>query len=204
MAGNRWLRNLKRVVLQSPDSGLVRLQFTSQSRKSFAEHNKFGHTLIRWLVAPLSSGPVSSQIVYGPREVGAESVEFDERAEFVEQRSGIVRAGRGFRMILHAENRLGLVSHSFNGLIVEIEAVHRHIGGKGVGINGEAMILSRDFDLAGLQVFDGLVRAPLAEFQFEGLATKCLAENLVAQADSENRNAALHQIIDGLHRIVER
>src|SRR6266516_7720766 len=51
-------------------------------------------------------------------EVGGESMTFDERAEFVEERRGIVRAGRGFRMILHAENRLGLVSHSFDGLIV--------------------------------------------------------------------------------------
>ena len=44
----------------------------------------------------------------------------------------------------------------------------------------------------------------MAEFQFEGLAGKCLSENLVAKADSENRNTALHQIIDGLHGIVER
>src|SRR5438477_3957566 len=46
MAGNRWLRNLKRVVFQSPDSGLIRLQFASQSRKPFAEHNKFRHRLV--------------------------------------------------------------------------------------------------------------------------------------------------------------
>src|SRR2546427_549803 len=140
MAGNRRLRNLKRVVFKSPDSGLVHLQFASQSRKPFAEHYKFGHS---WLVAPLSRVPGSSQIFYGLREVRGESMAFDERAEFVEQRRGIVRAGRGFRMILNTENRPGLVSHSLDGLIVEIEAVHRHVGGKRVGINGEAMILGR-------------------------------------------------------------
>src|SRR5437667_10372423 len=132
------------------------------------------------------------------------SMAFDKSAEFVEQRRGIVRSGRGFRMILDTENRPGLVAHSLDGLIVEIEAIHRHIGGKRAGINGEAVILSRDFHLAGLQILDRLVRAAMAEFQFEGLAAKCLAKNLVAQANSENRNAALHQITDGLDRIAER
>src|SRR5213075_418418 len=50
MAGNRWFGNLKRVILQSPDSGLVRLQFASQSRKPFAEHYKFGHTLVGFAI----------------------------------------------------------------------------------------------------------------------------------------------------------
>src|SRR6266446_108845 len=48
----------------------------------------------------------------------ASSMSFNQNAEFIEQRGGVVRAGRRFRMVLHAENRLRLVAHTFDGLIV--------------------------------------------------------------------------------------
>src|SRR5580698_2873668 len=48
---------------------------------------------------------------------------FDELAKFRKQRCGIVRTRRGFRMILHAEDRFRLVSHAFHRLVVQVHAV---------------------------------------------------------------------------------
>src|SRR5207249_11594843 len=115
-----------------------------------------------------------------------------------------MRSGRSFRMILNAENRLALVSHAFDGPVVQIDAIDRNIGRQRGWIDREAMVLRSDFNFAGLQVLHRLVRAAMAEFQFEWLAAKCLPENLVPQTDTENRNAAPDQLTDRFHGIAER
>ena len=38
------------------------------------------------------------------------------------------------------------------------------------------------------KIFDRLIAAAMAEFQFESFSAKRLAENLVAEANAENRN----------------
>ena len=119
---------------------------------------------------------------------------FDQLAKFREQRSGIVRSGRGFRMILHAKNRLRFVPHAFHRLVVEIDAVHCHVGRQRFRIDREAMILGSDFDFAGFKIFDRLIAAAMAEFQFESFSAKSLSQNLVAQANAENRECRFDQI----------
>jgi hypothetical protein len=42
-------------------------------------------------------------------------------AELAEQTARVVRAGRGLRVVLHAENRKFLVSHSFDGVVVQVD-----------------------------------------------------------------------------------
>ena len=79
---------------------------------------------------------------------GAGSGSFNHLAKLGEQRGGIMRPRRGFRMILHAENGLALVMESFNGLIVQIDAVHHNVIRQGLRIDGEAVVLRGDFDLA--------------------------------------------------------
>ena len=51
----------------------------------------------------------------------ASSTSFDQLRELIEKIRGIVRAGRGFRMILHAEDRQFLVPHSFDRAVVQID-----------------------------------------------------------------------------------
>ncbi len=58
------------------------------------------------------------------------------------------------------------------------------------GIHGETVVLRGDGDLAGGEVLDGLIAAVMAEFEFEGLPAKGVAEDLVAEADAEDRRAA--------------
>ena len=124
--------------------------------------------------------------------------------EFREQRRRIMRAGRGFGMILHAENRLGLVPHALDRLVVQIDPVHGQLRRQDFGIHGETVVLRRDFDLAGCQILHRLVGAAMAELQFEGFPAERLAENLVAQANPKNRDAAVHERFHFAHNVIER
>src|SRR2546423_1016888 len=89
----------------------------------------------------------------------------NERAEFVEQKGRVVRAGRRFGMILDAVDRLGFMAHAFDGLVIEVNAIDGDVIREGFGIDREAVVLRSDLDLAGFQIFDGLVRAAMAEFE---------------------------------------
>ena len=115
-----------------------------------------------------------------------------------------MRAGGGFGVVLHAEDRLFLVAHALDRLIVEVDAVHGDVGGERGGIDGEPVVLRGDFHAATGEVFDGLIAAAMAEFQFERFSAERLPENLVAEANAENRNARRDKIADGLHGVTER
>ena len=54
----------------------------------------------------------------------------------------------------------------------------------------EAMILCRDFNLAGLQIHDGLVGPAMTKLQLKCLRATSEREKLVAQADSTKRVAS--------------
>lgn len=64
------------------------------------------------------------------------------------------------------------------------------VGGQAVGIDRETVIVRSDLDLAGRKVFDRLITAAVAEFEFIGLASKGFAEKLVAEADAKYRRLA--------------
>ena len=59
-----------------------------------------------------------------------------------------------------------------------------------VGIDGEAVVLRGDLDAAGAEVFDRMVAAAVAELELVGLAAEGQAEELVAEADAEDRDLA--------------
>jgi len=61
-------------------------------------------------------------------------------------------------------------------------------------VHRKTVILRRNFDPAGFQILHRLVRAAMAEFQFEGFPAECLPENLVPETNPENRNAAVTSV----------
>ena len=99
----------------------------------------------------------------------------------------VVRAGGGFGVVLHAEGRQLAVAQPFDGLVVEVDVRDLELGRQGLGIDGEAVVLRGDLDRAGLQVLHRLVRAAVAELELERLRAAGQAEQLVAQADAEDR-----------------
>jgi len=52
------------------------------------------------------------------------------------------------------------------------------------------VILGSDFDLLGEQVFHGMIRTVMAEFQLERFSTERQPAQLVSQAYSKHRNVA--------------
>ncbi len=69
-------------------------------------------------------------------------------------------------------------------------------------VDGVVVVLRGDFDLAGVEVLDGMVGAVVAELELVGLAAKRQAEDLVAEADAEERRLA-GEVADVLLRVVE-
>ena len=53
----------------------------------------------------------------------------DASHELVEMGNGVVRAGRGFGMILDAEYRKGLVPQPLDSAIVQVHVRHFEVGG---------------------------------------------------------------------------
>ena len=59
--------------------------------------------------------------------------------------------------------------------------------GKLFGFEGVAVILAGDVDFSGRQIFDRMVGAAMAEFEFIGFAAERLPQQLMAQTDAEHR-----------------
>src|SRR5678815_641815 len=105
--------------------------------------------------------------------------------KLLEQIVGVVRTGRSFRVILDTVSRQGFVFHAFNRLIIEIDMRNSNLLGQSARIDGESVILSRDFDFIQVGVENGLVPSVMTELQFEGAASKCESHDLVTQANPE-------------------
>ena len=97
---------------------------------------------------------------------------FDQIGELIEEVRSVMRTGRGFGMILHAEDRQFVVPHSFHGSVVQIYVRHFHVGRQRLGIDRETVILRRDRHFTVAQILHRLIRAVMPEFQFEGRPPK--------------------------------
>ena len=88
-----------------------------------------------------------------------------------EKKLRIMRTRGSFWMVLYAKNRFVLVPKPLNCLIVEVDPIDLNFAGKGIRIDGETVILRRDFDPATFQILNWLVRPPVSELEFEGFCT---------------------------------
>ena len=114
-----------------------------------------------------------------------------------------MRTGSGFRMILHAEDRQLLVAHSLDRAVIQIDVRYLYIGSERLRVHGESVILRGDGNFACAQIFYRLIGPTMAEFQFECRAAEREAENLMAEANPEDRLFA-HQIVHGFVRVRKR
>ena len=78
-----------------------------------------------------------------------------------------MRAGTGFGVVLHGENRQLLVTQTFDRVVVEVYMRDLHLGGiERIKVDTETVILRGDLDLAGRKVLDRLVGSAMAELEF--------------------------------------
>ena len=106
---------------------------------------------------------------------------------------GVVGAGAGFRVVLHAEQGLAAVGQGGHGAVIEVVVGHLHqLGRQGGPIEGKAVVLAGDLDQA--RAATGVVKAPVAVAELVGLAAQGQAQDLVAQADAKHGQVhLLHQ-----------
>src|SRR3954452_20859297 len=124
------------------------------------------------------------------RGMGREQVD-----ELVEEAEGVVGAGARLGVVLDAAGGDVEQADSLDRVVVEV-----HVGelrGAELGLDDlprrsgdrEAVVLAGDRDPAGPEVLDRVVGAAVAERQLEGLQARGPAEQLVAEADAEDRLA---------------
>src|SRR5262245_48317029 len=75
--------------------------------------------------------------------------------ELLEQVARVVRAGGGFGVVLHAEDRLLDVAKAFEGLVVQVDVRRLDVLGQRLRVDGKAVVLGGDFDLLGAAVENG-------------------------------------------------
>ena len=102
----------------------------------------------------------------------------------------------GFGVVLDAEYGQCFVPQAGNRVVVQVYVRYFDVGGKRVGVDGEAVVVRGDLYTAGLQVLDRLVAAAVAELQLECLGAECLAYQLMPETDAEHRCLALCQLFD--------
>src|SRR6266511_3706171 len=151
--------------------------------------------------------PVSWVFRYEIRYFGMGSTSpraFHDRDETLEQVVGVVRPRRSLRVVLHGEHGQLAVAHALGGAVIEID-VRLHETGllHGLRVHGEAMVLRGDLDTAGEEILDWMIGAVVTELELLRLSAERQAENLVAEADAEDRRLAdepahrLHEIGHG-------
>ena len=76
-----------------------------------------------------------------------------------------MRAGAGFGVVLDAEDGQILVAKTFDGAVVEVHVRDdTAVGFERFLVDGKAMILAGDLDLAGVEILHRLIAAAMAEF----------------------------------------
>src|ERR687892_1396016 len=111
--------------------------------------------------------------------------------ESTEEVVRVVRAWRGFRVVLHAEDRQLAVVESLTRGVVQVQvgrlpATRSHRG----GIDREVVVLGGDLDAPGGEVAHGVVGPVVAERQLVGTTAGGEADDLVSEADAEDHRLA--------------
>jgi len=108
-------------------------------------------------------------------------------------------------MVLHREDGILTVLHSFDRTVIEVEMGHfkwlRARDAPGVAAHREPVVLRRDKYLPGCKIPHRMVTASMAVRQLHRVAAQRETEQLVAEADAEDRQRAvgeLAQRVDGI------
>ena len=112
-----------------------------------------------------------------------------QRDEIVEKRNRVVWTGCSFGMELYAERATLACAQTFNALIVQVDVRYFDVGRKTVGAHGKAVVVRRDLDAASYSIFHRLIAAAMTELEFVRFPTERQPQNLMAEADSEDRHA---------------
>src|SRR5205085_1828 len=119
----------------------------------------------------------------------------DRFHELVEERTAVMGPWSGLRMVLNGENRLCPVLQSLDGPIVQVHMRDLKVRGPwDLGfrpLNCESVVLGCDQDLSRLHILHRMIPAPMAIRHLDRLGPIGQREDLMTEADAEDRNAGL-------------
>src|ERR1700679_1923468 len=93
----------------------------------------------------------------------------------------VMRPGRGFGMILHAEQRQVLMPQAFQRRIVQVDVRQLDFAlRQGIGIGSEVMVVGRYLNLPRLQMLHWMIPAMVAKLQLESFPAERDAGQLMA------------------------
>ena len=112
----------------------------------------------------------------------------------------VLRPGRALGVVLDAEDRQGAVTDPLHRAVVEVELGDVEVAGRHrAGLDLELMVLAGDVDEAAVKVLHRVVDPVVAEWQPRGGGPDRPAQDLMAQTDAEQGDAA-----DGLLAELDR
>ena len=115
---------------------------------------------------------------------------------------GIMRTGRGFGVVLNAENRKCFVLNSGYRVVVDIHMGNFNAVGKAFAVDRKPMIVRGDLDLVRSKVLDRLIAAAVTKFHLKCFRTKALSEYLMSKADSKKRRIGFNNILNFGHNSI--
>ena len=105
-------------------------------------------------------------------------------------------------MVLDREDRQSAMTKAFQRAVIQVDVSRLQIAGQLVQPHGEAMVLRGDLHFVGALIEDGLIGAAMTELQFESLTSERQAQELMPQADAEERRWIFaRQIGNGLNGV---
>src|SRR5713101_9407986 len=117
-------------------------------------------------------------------------------------------AGRRLGMVLHGENRGFLVTDSFYGAIIEVKVCNlkclRTWDTAGIAPDSESMVLGRDKHLPCRKITNRVVSSPMTVGELHRVASERESQQLMAEADAEDRQCPIGQVADRVDRISHR
>ena len=94
------------------------------------------------------------------------------------------------------------MTQALNGLIIEIQVGYFHLG-KILELNGKAMVLRRNLNLACGKLFHRMIAAMVTKLELAGLTTQSMPDQLMAQTNACDRKACLDQFPDCCNLIAQ-
>ena len=108
----------------------------------------------------------------------------------------------GFGVVLDGEDGQSAMTKAFQGAVIQVEVSRLQVAGQIVQPHGEAVVLRGDFHPGSALIEDGLIGAPMTKLQFEGFASQRQTQELMPQANTEDRRRILaRQIGNGLNGV---
>ena len=111
-------------------------------------------------------------------------------------------AGGGFGVVLNREDGQAAMTKAFQRAVIQIDVSGLQVAGQVVEADSKTVILRGNFHFVGALIEHRLIGAPMTELQFESLTSERQAQELMPQADAEDRRWILaRQIGNGLNSV---